>query len=428
MSRTAEERAARSVAEVIRQHQSAVIATLYRMTGSFDTAEDAFAEATLEALRSWPVAGVPVRPGAWLTTVARRKALDTIRRETKRGSKEQLAVSAADDDEELELSTVRDDQLRLYFICCNPALSIESQIALSLRLISGVPTTDIAACLLDTDDAVGKRITRAKAKIRANNIPYRIPPDRELPDRLQALLHVVHLIYTSGHHAPSGPAITNHSLTSEAVRLSRQLVDFMPDEPECVGLLALLLATSARAEGRVDEYGDLVLLEHVDRSRWDQDLAEEAAELTHQALRHGRPGPFQLQAAISCLHSSAPTFEATDWPQIAGLYAHLEHLTPSAPVQINSALAIAHTGDVTGALHKLSQIKSASVQYHLALAHLLKLHGNMEGSLQELLRAEQCSRNVMERRHIATLTQACRSSLVERGLNGAASSLAQGLG
>jgi RNA polymerase sigma-70 factor, ECF subfamily len=395
------------VAETIRQHQSAVIATLYRMTGSFEAAEDAFAEATLQALSAWPRNGTPTRPGAWLTTVARRKSLDTIRRERQRPSKERAAAAgAATGEADLDHSTVRDDQLRLYFICCNPALAVESQIALALRLIAGIPTQDIAAFFFDTEDAVGKRITRAKAKIRTNRIPYRIPPDHELPARIQSVLHVVHLIYTKGHHEPSGPTITNITLTAEAVRLARQLTDLMPDEPECIGLLALLLATESRAPGRIDEHGDLIRLEDADRTKWDSGLCAEATELAHKALRHGRPGPMQLQAAISCLHATAPTFQATDWSQIATLYAHLGRLTPSIPVMINHALAIAHNGDTVGALRAIGAIDPdarPSPQYHLALAHILKLNGQNEKSDAELRVAAQHSRNIAEQRHISTL-------------------------
>jgi RNA polymerase sigma-70 factor (ECF subfamily) len=323
--------------EILRVEGGRVLATLRRLTGDLDAAEDALSDAVVEALEQWPRRGIPERPAAWLTTVARRRAVDRLRRDARRPEKEVLAV--LDEPDPLPYSTVRDDQLRLVFTCCHPALSPEAQVALALRTLCGLTTTEIARAFLVAEPTMGQRISRAKAKLRANNIAYRVPTDAELPARLASVLAVVNVVFTTGHHAPAGAALTRVDLMDEGVRLARLLVELMPDEPECVGLLALCLSTSARRSTRVGPDDEVVLLTDADRAAWDHDATAEASALLERALRRGRPGPFQVRAAISCLHSLAPDHGHTDWAQIVELYRILETMEPSVPVRVNRAVA-----------------------------------------------------------------------------------------
>lgn len=358
--------------EILRVEGGRVLATLCRLTGDLDAAEDAVSEAVVAALEQWPVQGLPERPAAWLTTVARNRALDRLRRESRRTEKEEQAM--LDEPDPLPWSTVRDDQLRLIFTCCHPALSADAQVALALRTLCGLTTPEIAAAFLVAEPTMGQRISRAKSKIRANRIPYRIPPDHELPRRLAAVLAVVDIVFTVGHHSPAGNALARVDLTDEAIRLGRLLFDLMPDEPECAGLLALMLSTAARLPGRLDADGEVVLLADVDRSRWDAELTAEAVELLELTLRRHRLGPYQLRAAISCLHSSASDVEQTDWPQIVTLYRLLESAEPSVPVRVNRAVAEAEvTGPRTG-LALLDAVDGADGWhlFHAARADMLR--------------------------------------------------------
>jgi len=398
-----------STDEIVRVEGARVVATLVRMTGDLDLAQDACGEAVLEALRRWPADGLPERPGAWLTTVARRKALDVIRRERGRPLREEAAASLLEVDVE-PVHTIRDDQLRLLFTCCHPALAIDARVPLALRVISGLTTAEIAQALLVPEATVGKRITRAKAKISANSIPYRIPPDHELPDRLAAVLAVVQAVFTTGHHAPAGARLERVELTAEAIRLSRLLVALMPDEPEAAGLLALLLSTAARSSTRVDDAGDVVLLPDADRSRWDADATAEAVSLLETALRRGRPGPYQLRAAISCLHSLAPSSATTDWPQIVQLYAALERFEASLAVRVNRAVAEAEVHGPEAGLAVLDGLEGAAGWhlFHATRADLLRRTGDLAGAAEAYRDALACPHNDADDRFL-------RRRLVELG-------------
>ncbi len=387
----------RSIDEIIRVEGGQVVATLYRMTGQLELAEDAFSEAALEAVRRWPKDGLPERPGAWLTTVARRKALDILRREAQRPRREEEAVTAAlSSPDELDVHTVRDDQLRLVFTACHPALAVESQVALTLRLVCGLDTTEIAAAFLVPEATMSKRITRAKHKIRTNRIGLRIPRDDELPARLDAVLRVIELVFTTGHHAPVGSAFTRVDLVDEGVRLARLAAELMPDEPECHGLVALLLSTRARMATRVEVDGLPVLLAEADRSAWDGDDTAEAIALLERTLKAGRPGPFQLRAAISCLHSHAPTIEATDWRQIVQLYDVLVQMAPSSVVAVNRAIALAEVDGPEAGLAALDTLGDEVQRWHMfhaARAELLRRTGDLGESRRALLQALDCPHN-----------------------------------
>ncbi|MGH8925242.1 MAG: RNA polymerase sigma factor [Acidimicrobiia bacterium] len=318
---------------MIRIEGGRVLATLIRFTGDIDLAEDALQEAAIVALERWTGEGVPSNPGAWLTAVARNKALDRIRRDARRRDKEIEAHYGR------SLEIEDDDSLRLIFTCAHPALSIEARIALTLRLIAGLKTQEIAGLFLVPEATVGQRISRAKKKIALARIPYRVPSDHELPDRLAAVLAVIYLIFTTGHHAYQGPLDSRFDLADEAIRLGRMLAALMPDEPEVKGLLALMLTTNARRRARLDPSGDLVLLADQDRSLWDLKAIGEASLLIERTLRRRRPGPYQIQGAIACLHGQARSDAETDWRQIADLYRLLESFNDGPVIRVNRAIA-----------------------------------------------------------------------------------------
>lgn len=385
--------------EIIRLEGGQVVATLCRLTGSLEAAEDAFAEAAIEAVRRWPADGLPERPAAWLTTVARRKALDAMRRERTRPAREQMAVLAAAP-VELDVHTVRDDQLRLIFMTCHPALAAESRVALTLRVLCGLTTGEIAQAFLVPEPTMGKRITRAKQKLAANRVGFRIPPDEELPERLDAVLAVVELVFTTGHHAPVGTQLTRVDLMDEGVRLAELLAELMPDEPECHGLVALLHATRARRGTRVAPDGLPVLLADADRSQWDHDEGRAAVELLERTLRAGRPGPRQLRAAISCLHTVAPSVADTDWPQIVQLYGMLEQVDPSPVVRVNRAIAVAEVDGPAAGLAVLDAVTGVDGWhlFHAARADLLRRSGDTDAAVVALERALACPHNDVDDR------------------------------
>lgn len=332
----------RAVAEAHRHEWSAVLASTVRVTRDIDLAEEIVQEAYVTALTAWARDGVPARPGAWLTTVARRKALDAARRASTFRSKMHLLVEPDVVEENLPLEpSVRDDQLRLIFMCCHPALSVEAQVALTLRLVCGMSTPDVAKAFLVSESTMAARITRAKKKIVAAQIPFRIPETDDLPARLDAVLTVIHLLHTAGHTAPSGESLTRDDLAERALDLARLLRELMPDEREVRGLLALLLVNHARRDTRTDQDGRLLLLEEQDRSAWDHEAIAEADRLVVEALRGGNPGRFGLQAAIAALHATAPTYADTDWSQILVLYDELLKVWPSPVVALNRAVAVA---------------------------------------------------------------------------------------
>jgi RNA polymerase sigma-70 factor (ECF subfamily) len=335
------------LAEAHRREWAFVLAATVRVAGNLDVAEECVQDAFAAAMAAWSQRGIPENPGAWLTTAARRRALDVRRRDrTLRGKlpllvgTERAAARDAPDDAE-EATVIPDERLRLVFTCCHPALAREAQVALTLRLLCGLTTAEIAHAFLVSEPTMAARITRAKKKIAVARIPYRVPPAHELPDRLDAVLTVVHLLYTTGHTAPEGDRLVRPELVERALDLARMLSTLMPDDREVRGLLALLLLNDARRATRTDGHGRLLLLEEQDRSRWDGPAIAEGSELVQQALRRGRPGRFAIQAAIAAVHAEAPSYEATDWPQILGLYDTLLEVWRSPVVELNRAVAVA---------------------------------------------------------------------------------------
>ncbi len=407
--------------ELLRIEGGRVLATLIRLTGDIGLAEDAVQEAVVVALERWPLDGMPRNPAAWLTTTARNKALDRIRRESKRVAKEQSALTIRDhligtvagsDAEFDELgqhdlaqyeqpsAIHRDDQLRLLFTCCHPALAHESRVALALRTICRLTTGEIARVHLVAESTMAQRITRVKRKIAVAEIPYRVPDDHELPDRLPAVLATLYAVFTVGHHATSGRLDQRVDLAGEGVRLGRVVYELMPDEPECMGLLALMLATHARRDARLDDAGDIQLMADQDRTLWHHDEIAEASALVERVLPRRRIGPYQLQAAISCLHGLAKTFDDTDWPQIAELYEMLEHFQPTAVVLVNRAVAVGFAQGPRSGLALLDSVAGRVDHWHLywsTLAELQRRCGDVEPSRVSFERALTCEMNDSDR-------------------------------
>jgi RNA polymerase sigma-70 factor (ECF subfamily) len=328
-----------AVAEAFREEWGQVVATLIRITGDWDLAEECAQEAFTLALRTWPRDGVPKKPGAWLTTAARNRATDRLRRETLGAAKlrEAALMHVPEDTDD---SGVTDDRLRLIFTCCHPALATEAQVALALRTLAGLSTAEIARAFLVPEATMSQRLVRVKRKIRHAGIPYRVPPAHLLPERTAAVLGVLYLTFNEGYSASAGPDLLRPDLAAEAVRLTRVLATLMPDEPEVLGLLALLLLQHARRATRVDADGQLVPLEEQDRAGWDTPQITEATRILETALRRRHPGPYQIQAAIAACHATAVTAADTDWPQIAGLYRELRKFVPSPVVELNRAVAV----------------------------------------------------------------------------------------
>ena len=357
--------------DVLRLEGGQVLATLIRMTGDIGIAEDALQEAMIVAVERWSDTSMPENPGAWLTTTARNKALDRLRREARRSEKEREAVALLD--RQLDEPNEPTDLLRLLFTCCHPALSAESQVALALRTLCGLTTPEIASVFLVQDSTMGQRISRAKKKIAMARIPYRVPADHELPDRLPPVLATLYLVFTTGHHAPSGALDSRVDLADEAIRLTRTLVSLMPDEPEAVGLLALRLASHDRRSARLGPDGSIVLLADQDRGRWDHAMIAEASGLVEGALRRRGAGEYRLQAAIACLHGLAPSFEETDWPQIAELYRLLESVRPTPVVRVNRAVAEAQAFGPDRGLRLMDGVDGVD-DWHLYWSTLADFH------------------------------------------------------
>jgi RNA polymerase sigma-70 factor, ECF subfamily len=353
--------AGRAIAEAHRREWGFVLAATARVARDLDIAEECVQDAYVAALDAWSRRGVPDNPAAWLTTTARRKALDSLRRDKSLRTKLPMLVEPEPEPEPPgagQDDVIVDDRLRLVFTCCHPALAREAQVALTLRLVCGLSTAEIADAFLVSEATMAARVTRAKKKISAARIAYRVPAAPELPDRLDAVLTVIHLLYTTGHTAPAGAELVRDDLADRAVGLARMVRDLMPDEREARGLLALLLLTHARRATRLDADGRLLLLAEQDRSRWDRAAIAEGAGLVVESLRGGRPGRFALQAAIAAVHAEAPAYDATDWPQILGLYDELLKAWPSPVVALNRAVVVAMVSGPAAGLAQIAQLEA----------------------------------------------------------------------
>ena len=402
---------------VFRREAGRCTATLIRVLGDIDLAEDAVAEAFAIAAEQWPKRGIPPNPGGWITTTARNRAIDRLRRESTRVQRyitahqmhsHQTDPDATPEREALDrfVDVVPDDQLRLMFLCCHPALAADSQVALTLRLLGGLETGEIARAFLLPEATIAQRIVRAKRKLRDNHAPYRIPGAAQLPDRLHAVLASIYLIYTEGHTATAGSDLTRVDLSTEAIRIGRVLASLMPDEPEVVGLLALMLLSEARRSSRVGAHGSMVRLADQDRSRWDPKLIEEGHGLVQACLRRNQPGPFQVQAAIAAVHTDAATAADTDWSQIVALYDQLYAVQPNPVVALNRAVAVGALHGPEAGLDALANVNLVDYQpYHAALADLLTRAGRTDEAVAAYDRAIELTANKSEREFLSRQRQ-----------------------
>ncbi|MEV0590344.1 RNA polymerase sigma factor [Nonomuraea cavernae] len=398
-------RVASIVSDAFREEWGQIVATLIGLTGDWELAEECAQDAFAVALERWPRDGVPQRPGAWLTTTARNRAVDRLRREAVGAAKLREAAKLA---ELVEVpggdeSGVPDDRLRLMFTCCHPALALESQVALTLRTLAGLTTAEIARAFLVAEPAMSKRLTRAKEKIRNAGIPYRVPPAHLLPERTTAVLGVLYLLFNEGYAASAGADLVRRNLTGEAVRLARLLVRLMPGETEALGLLALMLLHDARRATRVGRDGALVTLEHQDRSRWDPAGISEGVEILEEALRQARPGPYQIQAAIAACHATAAEAADTDWPQIVALYERLAGFVPSPVVRLNQAVAVGMADGPAAGLALVERLAAELPGYHLlpaTRADLLRRLGRAEEAATAYREALALAGNDAERLYL----------------------------
>jgi RNA polymerase sigma-70 factor (ECF subfamily) len=386
------------IGRIFREEAGRSVATLIRTFGDMDLAEDAVQEAFAVALRKWPVEGLPPNPGAWITTTGRNRGIDHLRRESRGREHLRQSIDGAQEASREEAELVQDDRLRLIFTCCHPALSTESQVALTLRLLGGLSTEEVARAFLVPEPTMAKRIVRAKHKIKAAHIPYRVPSDAELPERLRSVLAVLYLTYNAGTGGSTGD-----DLRHEAIRLARAIAGLMPDEAEVAGLLALLLLTESRWPARFAPDGSLVLLRDQDRVSWDRGMIDEGQAIVRTCLRRDRPGPYQIQAAINAVHCDAASIEATEWHQILALYDQLMAIAPTPVVALNRAIAL---GEVRGPLAALALLDQLDLEgyhlFHAARADLLRRLGRSGDAARAYARAADHAASDAERAFLST--------------------------
>ncbi len=396
-----------AVARAFLDEWGRIVATLIRVTGDWDLAEECTQEAFAAALEHWGRDGIPRVPGAWLTTTARRRAVDRLRRSSAGATKtREWMMSSTADDSRHDESGIADDRLRLIFTCCHPALSLEARVSLTLRTLAGLTVAEIARAFLVPEATMARRIGRAKAKIRHAGIPYRVPPAHLLPERTTAVFAVVYLLFNEGYRATAGADLIRGQLCEEAIRLARALDELMPDEPEAAGLLALVRLHHARKDARVDAAGDLVALDEQDRARWDGAAIAEGTAILEAALRRGEPGPYQIQAAIAACHGNAPSAAATDWREIVGLYDRLYEMTPNPVVALNRAVAVGMADGPSVGLARVEELGAIGTVSNYPLleatrADFLRRLGRRAEAARAYRRARESAGTEAERRYLS---------------------------